>query len=249
MAGAAYSFDFQGLQSAYANQMLVPQSVAVPWGGETDVGGSYAKGLGFGLVGGTAQPEIWTITSSLADNTWRFIFNGGIRTYITPALAFDVTTAALKTALQDYIFGADSIATVTGTPGSSYVITFAENTRIGGVILFQESASSGSISVVRTQRGSVGSGQYDVYNNDTITTIDALNIYETALDPTGALQGEFITATGQPFNPPTYLEGFFYSADIPNIASGAVGNDKKLGYVVGSSVSAAGTVLRLSQKN
>lgn len=245
MAGAAYSFDFQGLQSAYANQMLVPQSVAVPYGGETDVGGSYAKGLGFGLVGGTAQPEIWTIDTTLNSGTFRITFVGGIRAYVTDALAYNISTANLKTALQDSIFGADSIATVTGTPGTQYVITFAENARIGGAVIF----TSSLIALTRSQRGSVGAGQYDVYDDSAVTTIDALNIYETALDPTGALQGEFITATGQPFNPPTYLEGFFYAADIPNIASGAVGNDKKLGYVVGSSVSAAGTVLRLSQKN
>lgn len=249
MAGAVASYDFQGLQSAYATQMLIPQSVALPYGGPTDEAGSFAKGLGLGNVGGTAQPEIWTITSTLADNTWRFVFAGGLQTYKTPALAYNVSLAALKTALQDYIFGDGSIDTVVGTPGSSYVITFADNARIGGLIMLPELASSGSISIVRTQRGSVGVGQYDVYDGSTVTTIDALNVYDVALDPTGALQGEYITSSGQPFNPLAYLEGFFFASDIPNVANGAVGNDKKLGFVVGSSVSQSGCVLRLSQKN
>lgn len=244
----AYTFEFQGLQPAHSKQLSVKRAVALPRGGRTDYGGSYAKGLGLGLVGGTAQPEIWTITSSLADNYWTFIFAHGGGTAQTDSLAYNVSTTALKTALET-IFGSGSISTVTGTAGSSYVITFTDNARVGGLISLPNSATSGAISIARTQRGSVGSGQYDVYDGSTVTTIDALNEFTTALDPTGARVTEIGASTGQPFSPSAYLEGFFLASDIPNIASGAVGNDKKLGYAVGSSVSAAGTIIRLSQKN
>lgn len=245
---AAFEFAMQGLQPAHSKQFAVRRGVTLPRGGPTDAGGSYAKGLGLGMVGGTAQPEIWTITSTLADNTWLFVFAHGGGVSKTAALAYNVSLADLKTALEG-IFGEGSIATVTGTPGSSYVITFADNARVGGLIALPELASSGAISIVRTQRGSVGAGQYDVYDADAVTTIDALNEFETSLDPSGARVTEFGTSAGQPFSPSAFLEGFFLAADIPNIASGAVGNDKKLGYSVGSSVSAAGTILRLSQKN
>ncbi len=244
----AFTFALQGLQPAHSKQLAVRRAVALPRGGPTDAGGSYAKGLGLGLVGGTAQPEIWTITSSLADNTWLFVFAHGGGVSKTAALAYNVSTAALKTALEG-IFGTGSIATVTGTAGSSYVITFADNARVGGLISLPELASSGSISIVRTQRGCVGAGQYDVYDGSDVTTIDALNEFEVSLDPTGARATEFGAAAGSVYSPSAFVEGFFRASDIPNIASGAVGSDKKLGYAMGSSVSAAGTVLRLSQKN
>lgn len=245
---AAFSFAMQGLQPAHSKQFCVKRSVALPRGGPTDAGGSYAKGLGLGLVGGTAQPEIWTIDTTLADNTWLFVFAHGGGVSKTSALAYNVSAAALKTALET-IFGTGSIASVTGTAGTQYVTTFTDNARVGGLIALPELASSGSISITRTQRGSVGSGQFDVYDGSGVTTIDALNEVETSLDPTGARVTEYGASAGQPFSPSAFFEGFFNAGDIPNLASGAVGNDKKLGYSVGSSVSAAGTILRLSQKN
>lgn len=241
------TYNLQGLMPAHSPEQAVLRNVKLPYGGETDVGGPIAKGSGLGMVGGTAQPEIWTITTSLADNTWRFVFGHGGGTAITAALAYNVSTAALQTALNG-IFGAGAVV-VTGTAGSSYVITFQENYRVGGLISLPELASSGSISIARTQRGTCGSGQYDVYDGSSVTTIDALLQYETRTDPTGAPVTEYGTASGQPRSQPAFHEGFFSAADIPNIASGAVGSDKKLGYAVGSSVSAAGTILRLSQKN
>lgn len=244
----AYTFAMQGLQPAHSKHLCARRAVTLPRGGPTDAGGSYAKGAGLGNVGGTAQPEIWTITTSLADNTWLFVFAHGGGVSKTSALAYNVSTADLEAALED-IFGTDSLA-VTGTAGSEYVITFADDARVGGLISLPELASSGSISIARTQRGSCGAGQYDLYDGSAVTTIDALNEFEVSLDPTGARVTEFGVSTGQPFSPAAFVEGFFRADDIPNIASGAVGNDKKLGYAVGSSVTAGlGTILRLSQKN
>lgn len=244
----AFTFDYQGVQPAHSKHLATRRAVCLPRGGPTDAGGSYAKGIGLGLVGGTAQPEIWTIDTTLADNTWLFVFAHGGGVSKTDALAYNVSTAALKTALET-IFGTGSIASVTGTAGTQYVITFADNARYGGLVSLPELASSGAISLTRTQRGSVGSGQYDVYDGSGVTTIDAINEFAASLDATGARVTEFGASSGQPFSPSAWHEGFFRASDIPNIASGAVGNDKKLGYAVGSSVTDAGTILRLSQKN
>jgi hypothetical protein len=244
-----YDFDLQGLQPAHSPRQAVRRAVKLPRGGPTDSGGSYARGAGLGNVGGTAQPEIWTISTTLADNTFTFHFVEGLHVKKTAALAYNVSTANLKTALET-IFGEGAIATVTGTPGTEYVITFTDDDRVGGNIYFAETASSGSISIARTQRGSCGAGQYDLYDGSGVTTIDAINEFEVHLDATGARVTEFGVATGSPFSPPAFVEGFFYADDIPNVASGAVGNDKKLGYALGSSLTAGlGTILRLSQKN
>lgn len=247
MSQQLYQFSQQGLMPAHSPHLATTRGVALPRGGPTDSGGEYAQGLGLGLVGGTARPEIWTITTSLADNTFVLHFVAD-KVYKTAALAYNVSLAALKTALEG-IFGVGSISTVTGTPGTEYVITFADNARVGGHVYFTELATSGSISIARTQRGSVGAGQFDVYDGSAVTTMDRLLQYATLLNPMGGKATEWSSGTETPYSPAAYVEGFFLAADIPNIASGVVGNDKKLGYDVGSSVTAAGTILRLSQKN
>ena len=247
MATHTATYAQQGLMPAHSPEVAVTGSVALPRGGPTDSGGSFAKGLGLGMVGGTAQPEIWTISTTLADGTFTFHFVSARGVKKTAALAYNVSTANLKTALTT-LFGDGKIATVTGTAGTEYVITFADNARMGGHVYFAETASSGEISVARTQRGSVGAGQFDVYDGSGVTTIDRLLERETLINEQGGQASEWSDGTDNPYSPPAWREGFFYAADIPNIASGAVGNDKKLGYDVGSSVSAAGTILRLSQK-
>lgn len=245
--GQTASYSQQGLLPAHSPQQAVSRAVALPRGGPKDTGGEFTVGLGLGLVGGTAQPEIWTIDTTGSSGTFTLLFVAD-RVYSSGAVVYNVSTAALKTALE-LIFGEGSIATVTDTAGTQYVVTFAENVRYGGHPFFANTFGSGSISLTRTQRGCVGAGQYDVYDASTVTTIDALNQYALLLNPMGGRATLNSPGTDTPFCPPAFVEGFFNAADIPNIASGAVGNDKKLGYAIGASVSAAGTILRLSQKN
>lgn len=242
-----YDFALQGLQPAFDPRAAVARAVNLPRGGPTGTGVAYAEGLGLGLVAGAAQPEIWTIDTTGNSGTFTLLFVGGGRVYSSGAVAYNVALADLKAALE-LIFGDGSIATVTGTPGTQYVVTFADDQRVGGYPFFAATFDSTLIAVTRTQRGCSGAGQYDVYDGSTVTTIDALNQYEVALDPTGALVGEYLTATGQPFSPPAFVQGYFNYADIPNVATAAVGNDKKLGYYTGSASATDGAILYLSQK-
>ena len=237
----------QELQCAHSPDLAVRRPVNLPFGGPTGAGGKYAQGLGLSIVGAAAAAEVVTLTfTTVSSGTWALIFDAD-KPYMTATLAFNVSLANLKTALET-IFGTGSIASVTGTPGSSYVITWAVNQRIGGNFRFVNN-TNGTLAAARTTRGSVGPGQFDVYDGSTFTTIDRLLIQETSLDPTGARVTDIETASGQPYFPASYTEGFFYAADIPNLLAGAVGNDKKLGFSEGAAITDAGCVLRLSQKN
>lgn len=249
------TFTQQGLQVALSPELATTRAVKLPYGGPTGSGGSYAQGLILTNVGGTAQAEVMTITSSGDSGTFTFLFVGD-KLYSTGALAYNCSTATLQSALEG-IFGEGEVV-VTGSAGTSYVITFQTNVRIGGYVFFANTFGSGSISVARTTRGSCGAGQYDVYDGSTYTTTDAILMYETTLDPTGALVGEYVTATGQPFSPPAYQEGFFFvfggvdggdtdTANLPNIDATAVGAGQKLRKAVGSAITEAGAIVRLVQ--
>lgn len=251
---AATQYTQQGLQVAHSPQLSSTRGVKLPYGGPTDTGGSFAQGLILTNVAGTAQPEIFTINTTVPSGTVTIFFVSGDGVSKSSALAYNASLAAVKAALVE-IFGEGSIATVTGTPGTQYVCTFAENARIGGNLYFSAPAS-GAISMTRSQRGSCGAGQYDVYDGSTNTTTDAILEYEVALDPTGALVGEYITASGQPFSPPAYQEGFFFvyqgleggdttSLNLPNIDSAAV-TAQKLKVAVGA-YNTAGSIVRLTQ--
>lgn len=239
--GQTAQFTLQGLMPAHSPRTAVKRAVALPRGGPTGTGGSYAKGLGLTLVGGTAQPEIWTIDTTVGSGNVTITFVSGNAVH-TATVAYNVSTAAMKTALET-IFGVGSISMVTGTPGTQYVVTFKDNARVGGGVIFSDPL----MTLTRTQRGSVGPGQFDVYDGATFTTIDRLLQFQVELDPSGARQTEFGTAFGQPFSPPAFSEGFFYASDIPNLQSGAVGASKKLVLEVGAAITDAGAILRLTQ--
>ncbi len=258
MAGPVARYTQQGLQPAYSPQLVSTRNVSLPYGGPTDGAAYYAQGLILSNDPSAARAEQWTFTASGNSGTFTIYFKGGAGILDSGALAYNVSTADFKTGLEN-IFGEGSIATVTGTAGTSYVATFAWNARIGGTVTFSNTFGSGSISLSRSVRGSVGAGQYDVYDSSTYTTTDAILEYKTLLDPTGALVGEFITSTGQPFAPQAYLEGFFFVftgedgsdttvLNIPNIDSDAVGasGGGKLKLVLGT-IAEAGAVVRLTQ--
>lgn len=245
----------QGLQVAYSPEQATTRGVKLPYGGPTGTGGAYAQGLILTNVGGTAQAEVMTITTTGSSGTFTFLFVAD-KLYSTGPLAYNCSTAVLQAALEE-IFGAGEVV-VTGTPGSSYVITFQSNNRIGGYPFFSNTFGSGSISIARTTRGSCGAGQYDVYDGSTYTTTDAILEYKTLLTPQGGLVGEYVTSTNQPIAPPAYQEGYFFVfggvdggqtdvANLPNIDAAAVGAGQKLRKAVGSSITEPGAVVRLVQ--
>lgn len=245
----------QGLQVAHSPELATTRAVKLPYGGPTGTGGAYSQGLILTNVGGTAQAEVMTITSSGSSGTFTFLFVAD-KLYSTGALAYNCSTAVLQAALEE-IFGTGSVV-VTGSAGTSYVITFQSNVRIGGYPFFANTFGSGSISIARTTRGSCGAGQYDVYDGSTYTTTDAILEYETTLTPQGGLVGEYVTSTNQPVSPPAYAEGFFFVyggvdggntdvLNLPNIDATAVGAGQKLRKAVGSAITEAGAIVRLSQ--
>lgn len=245
----------QGLMPAHSPSLATTRAVKLPYGGPTGTGGAYSQGSILTNVGGTAQAEVVTITTTGNSGTFTVLFAGD-QLYSTGALAYNCSTATLQTALET-IFGEGNVV-VTGTAGSSYVITWQFNARIGGYFFFANTFGAGSISAARTTRGSCGAGQYDLYDSSTYTTTDALLEYETTLDPTGALVGEYVTATGQPFSPQAYQEGFFFVfggvdggstdiANIPNIDADAIAAGQKLRIAVGSAITEAGCIVRLVQ--
>lgn len=246
----------QGLMPAHSPELATLRGVKLPYGGPTDAGGSYAQGLILTNDPGAARPEIWTFTTDVASGTFVVFFVSGAGVAKTSALAYNVSLAGFLAAMEE-IFGEDSITSVTGTPGSSYVVTFAWDARIGGKVYTSQTAGSGTITLVRTQRGRCGAGQYDVYDGSTYATTDAILEYETYLDPTGALVGQYAPSPGQPFSPQAYQEGFFFvfqgedggdtdNLNLPNIDATAVGAGQKLRKALGA-ITEAGAIVRLVQ--
>ena len=233
-------FTMQGLMPAHSPKLAVKRSVSLPRGGPLG-GGSFAKGAGLTMVNVAARPEILTFDTTVGSGTVTITFVAGNSVH-TVTIPYNASLAAFKTALET-IFGTGSFASVTGTPASQYVATTSFNDRIGGGFIFSDPL----FTLTRTQRGSVGPGQFDVYDGVTFTTIDRLLQFQVELDPTGARQTEYGTAVGSRFSPPAYTEGFFYASGIPNLAAGAVGADKKLDYEIGNAITDSDAILRLSQ--
>lgn len=92
--------------------------------GGVDEGGIVAVHTTQGVTAVVAAAEVQTITlaGSPTGGTWRVGYNGEW----TPELAWNISTAALQTALRA-LTGLSAV-TVAGTAGSSYVVTFASGT-------------------------------------------------------------------------------------------------------------------------
>lgn len=242
------TFALQGLMPAHRPDLAVKRPVHLPYGGPygtTGGGGTYATGLALGLVPGTIQSEVFTLTIGTS--------TGVITNYLYADKVYVVThdynaTLAVVKAAWEAVFGVGNV-TVTGTAGSSYVVTLGgsmANKRLG---CYLTQASNGNASWARTTRGNCGAGQYDVYDGSGVTTIDAILMMAVTTNPQGGRVTDQGSGSEQPFAPPAYMEGFFNYADIPNIATAAIGNDKKLGYATGSASLLTGAIVRLSQKN
>lgn len=259
--GLVGRFRQQGLQPAHSYDLATKRGVMLPWGGATDTGNSYDTGLAVTLNGGTAQPEIWTLTIGGGSGSYQVLVTAGGILYKSTTIAYNATAATVLAALQlaTSASGAQTgifpewmlpTGSVTGSAAGPYTITFAPNARLGYNVQFVTISGAPSPSLVRAQRGCVGAGQYDVYDGSSYTTVNGLLVDGYASGISGAAAGVYYEpTTDATFCPDAWMEGFFYAADIPNILSGAVasGNIPGLTYSVGSSVSAAGTIVRLMQ--
>lgn len=239
------SYGQQGLMPAHSPQTAVTRPVSLPYGGPYGVGGSYALGSGLTLDPGTAQAEVRTLTVGTSTGTLTHTFTADKTYVVTHAYNASLTTVK---AAWEAVFGVGNVA-VTGTAGSSYVLTFQNqlaNRRIGGLMSI---SSNGNASWARTTTGSCGTGQYDLFDNSSYTTIDALLENTCTLNPRGGRATDVSSGTDQPHSPAAWVEGYFYYGDIPNVVTGAVGSDKKLGWATGSSSATTAAVVFLSQKN
>ncbi len=249
--GLVASFPMQGMQPSRNREFAMRGGVALPWGGPTDVGGEYPTGAALTLVGGTAQPEILTLTVS-GTGTYRLQFvNGGPIAQSLP-LAQNATAAQVCTALQAiWPLWVLPTGSVTGSAGGPYTVTSAVNFRIGGAFQSITSSGTAAVAVTRAQRGSVGAGQYELANGTTFTTVAAFLVDAWATGPTGTLTGQSVPY-GAPddttSNATAWVEGFFFAADSPNLTTAMVNAaGSKASFYLGSDVANAGAEVRLVQ--
>ncbi len=239
-----FSFGLQGLMPSENSPPYADVNPCMlPWGGPTGVGGNYVQGLALSIVAGTVQSEVITVTIAGSTGTLVFTFTAD-KVYQATWLV-GASLAAAQTALEG-IFGAGNV-TVTGTPGTTYTITFAgtsANRRIGGLAAVS-ATTAGTPTIARTTRGSSGAGQYDVYEGSTFTVIKAFNEYTFASNPQGQPVTD-IPATGQPSAMPAYTRGRFFAADLVGVLSGAVGpTNGNLILTRGTAITDVGAVLTL----
>lgn len=242
-----YSFTLQGLMPSQDNPAYAtPNPVQLPWGGPTGVGGSYTQGVPVSIVAGTIQSEV--ITVSIAGATGTLVFTFTADKVYQCSWAVGATLAVAQAALED-IFGVGNV-TVTGTPGTTYTITFSgtsANRRIGGLAAV---SATGSPTVARTTRGSSGAGQYDLYDSSTFTVVNGFNQYTFSSDPQGCIVTD-IPSTGQPSSMPAWTRGRFYVADLVTTGTNALDTDaitntKNLFLVRGTALTDVGAEIELS---
>lgn len=221
-------YDQQGLMPAFAPHLAVTRVVNLPFGGPTNSGGSFPQGQALGAIGGSAQAEVATLTigGTPTGGTFTVSFTGD-KVYQTAAMAYNVSTTNFQAALAAAVPEFSGNITVTGTAGSSYVVTFSgllATQRIGGLFGVNITALTGGTptgSWARTTRGSCGAAQYDLYNSSTNNNVDAFLQYDTTLSPGGARVTDFGTASGQPYQPPAFVEGLFLAASLVGLDSNA----------------------------
>lgn len=245
--GLVATFPMQGGQPSRMPDLARAGGVALPWGGPTDVGGEYAAMSALTLVGGTAQPEIWTLTISGA-GTVMFQF-GAVAVYPALSLTAGTCTAAQVLAALQNIWPVWALpaGSVTGVAGGPFTITFGVNARIGGKLSFVTTGTAAA-TMVRAQRGSVGAGQYDYADGTTNTTCAAFLLYQQGTGPTGDLSTiPYGPVNDTTWDPQAWVEGFFFAADSPNLTNAIVAASPKLSFYLGSTVTQAGAEVRLLQ--
>jgi hypothetical protein len=233
--GTPTRFGIFGLQPAYAPGRAVERVGSLPYGGPTDGSGYFPQGSLLGGVQVAAQSEVATLTIGGTPTGGTFIASWqgtNAVVYQTTALAFNVSLANFLAALIAAIPEWSGNVAVTGTPGSSYVVTFntnLANQRIGGLFGVNISALTGGTptgSWARTTRGSCGLNQYDLYSQGSNNHADAILKYDTYLSPGGsnnppAGAASAFDSPNQPYQPTVYVTGIFAAAGVPNVDANA----------------------------
>jgi hypothetical protein len=273
--GLVASWPQQGYQPSRFPKLARRGAVALPWGGPTGVGGSYGLASALTLVGGAAQPEIWTLTLGGSGNVTMIYQASDIFTSATFNTG-TVTAASLLAALQtnpnnpmqvagiwpSWVLPAGSI---TGSTGGPFTITFGGSSgyngagtysRIGGNVLFTTTGTA-TATLVRSQRGSVGAGQYEYADGVTYTTCSAFLVDTIPSGPTGTIATiPYGANTDQTDTLWAWVEGMFFANQqvsgvttviSPNLTDAIVAASPRLSYYLGTTIETPGAELRLLQ--
>lgn len=223
--------------------------VRLPFGGPVGTGGLFAKGTVLACIGGNLANEVRTLTIGGTPTGGTFTINyTGDKPYSSGPLAFNATTAAVQAALQNNIWGLGNV-TVTGTPGSSYVVTFGgqlANARIGGNLSVDKTLLTGgtpTASWATTTQGNAGAGQFDAYLNGTNSNARCVLSIDTTIDPRGGIvTGNQATYSLQ--SALAYFSGYFLASDLPN-ADANLMTLTGWRYLLGTALTDTGAVIGL----
>ncbi len=240
------TFDVNPLYPAFSRELAVLRPVKLP------LGSTLLKGKVLGRpTYALARAEVTTLTlagTPGSGGTFTVTFTAGNGANVSSALAYNVSTTNFKTALEA-IFGIGNVA-VTGTAGSSYVVTFQNmlaNQRIYKGWSVDVTGITGGAPTgtwAYTTRGSCGEGQYDFYDDnasDGTEVARAILMYDYKSDPMGGRVTEH-GISGQPFTPEAYFSGYFRTADLLGFDAAALTDLGKL--VAGTSYNDPNAVLK-----
>lgn len=200
---------------------------------------------------GVAVNDQWTISISGSPGTFTTVIGGVPQTF-----AYNVPLATMLSALQQqWNIGTVTIPGlpaqgpanigVTGTPGSSYVLTFQN--ALGGINIPEITVSSAggcTATIVHTTPGQPAGGYYNTYasgNSDGSQIPQCCLQYSVATNGQGqcvlggsaGLYGDGIDATGgYEWQAPAWFEGYFKGSDLFTIDSNAISAANGYGIIV-----------------
>jgi len=235
----AQSFTEQGLMDAYGQPPGVPLSCSLPYGGVRGTGAKFSQGQAIGVISVVAANEVRTLSLNGATGTITV-------TWASPAgvtqasWASSASNATVLAAIIAAIPGWTSNITVTGTPGTTVIITFINQLAaqaIGGG--WTVTATSGTPTWAVTTAGS-STCQYDIYNSSTNNDVDGVLAYDVLTGLTGARHTPDIgaSATNQASSAMFYAEGMFNVGDLVGFDANALTLKKVFSK-------AGGTLIRL----
>ena len=206
-----------------------------------------ARGTVLGQIT-NAVNDVDTITMAGTGNDWSLTIQNNNGTYTIYDLAYNISTANLQAAIRAMLNIQGANVYVTGTAGTSYVLTATgalagyqigivtvDATNAGGT---QAGLSGGGVTVVHTTTDDVA-GQVKAYatgNSDGSQNPVGLSLYDFTTDQNGniTLGGAqtdaygvwtgpgFGIAHGHTMTIPAYINGWFLESDLVGLDSGAI---------------------------
>jgi hypothetical protein len=216
--------------------------------------GSYVSGIVLGQVTLlTALADVQTLTIVATGGTFRL--QDPISGIVTGQLPYNITAAALQTAL-DLIYGAGGVV-VTGGPGATagLVITAAGNVAAAGpvtpLVVYSNNVAGGAATVtnVHTTTGRAAGGvllPYASGNTDGTQVAKYVGLYKGSVDSSGFHQFGDATFSSRKLSAPVLIGGYVRTADLTGLDAAAVA---QLGRIVRGDIAnltSPGTVLKIN---